>query len=193
MVQNLPNVAGIVVPKVENIGDIESVHQTTNKPILGLIETPRGMVNIDKIATAKGLIALSYGFLDICEKLGVKADSEAGQMVANKIRYQLLLHSQLNGLTPPIECVYPPFNDNDGLAKRVEWWSDLGFSGMLCIHPNQVTVVQQYAKPSQAQIDFAKKVMDYYEQTGLSAFAIDGEMVDTPVITQARMLLANLR
>ena len=110
-------------------------------------------------------------------------------MVANQIRYSLLLHSNINGLTAPIECVYPPFNDNDGLSQRVTWCTDLGFSGMLCIHPNQVAIVNELARPTVEQLAFAKKVADHYAATGLAAFAIDGQMVDTPVIVQAQKLL----
>jgi len=65
----------------------------------------------------------------------------------------------------------------------------LGFSGMLCIHPNQVAIVNELARPTVEQLAFAKKVADHYAATGLAAFAIDGQMVDTPVIVQAQKLL----
>lgn len=185
----LTNIVGLVLPKVETSLDIERVRHALGKPIIALIETPVGIANIAEIAQAQGLMALSYGFLDICEKLGVNADSEAGQMLGNQIRYQLLLYSKIHGLTAPIECVYPPFNNNEGLEKRVKFWQDLGFSGMLCIHPNQVAIVNQLAKPTTEQLKFAQKVVDHYNATGLAAFAIDGQMVDTPVIVQAQKLL----
>lgn len=188
-VEALSNVIGVLLPKVEAAIEIDRVRHALAKPMIALIETPKGMANIAEIATAAGLTALSYGFLDICEKLGVQAASEAGQMVANQIRYQLSLHSALNGLTPPIECVYPPFKDDDGLTQKVQWWRDLGFSGMLCIHPNQVAIVNQLAKPTAEQLDFARQVVEHYQATGLAAFAIDGQMVDTPVIVQAQKLL----
>lgn len=88
-------------------------------------------------------------------------------MVANQIRYQLSLHSAINALTPPIECVYPPFNDDDGLTQRVNGWRDLGFSGMLCIHPNQVAIVNALVRPSQAQLAFAKKWLTIMHRQGL--------------------------
>ena len=185
----LNNVLGVYVPKAEKVNDIESVRHALGKPVIALVETPEGIANIPELAKAHGLTALTYGFLDICEKLGVRADSEAGQMVANQIRYSLLLHSSINGLTAPIECVYPPFNDNEGLSQRVTWCTDLGFSGMLCIHPNQVAIVNELAHPTVEQLAFAKKVADHYAATGLAAFAIDGQMVDTPVIVQAQKLL----
>lgn len=185
----LNNVLGVYVPKAEKVNDIESVRHALGKPVIALVETPEGIANIPELAKAHGLTALTYGFLDICEKLGVRADSEAGQMVANQIRYSLLLHSSINGLTAPIECVYPPFNDNEGLSQRVTWCTDLGFSGMLCIHPNQVAIVNELARPTVEQLAFAKKVADHYAATGLAAFAIDGQMVDTPVIVQAQKLL----
>lgn len=185
----LNNVLGVYVPKAEKANDIESVRHALGKPVIALVETPEGIANIPELAKAHGLTALTYGFLDICEKLGVRADSEAGQMVANQIRYSLLLNSKLNGLIAPIECVYPPFNDNDGLSQRVTWCTDMGFSGMLCIHPNQVAIVNKLARPTVEQLAFAKKVADHYAATGLAAFAIDGQMVDTPVIVQAQKLL----
>lgn len=185
----LNNVLGVVLPKVEKSLEIDRVRHALAKPMIALIETPAGIANIAEIATAQGLTALSYGFLDICDQLGVQANSEAGQAVANQIRYQLLLNSKLNNLLPPIECVYPPFNDNEGLTKRVVWWRDLGFSGMLCIHPNQVKLVNALAKPTLEQLEFAKKVVEHYHQTGLAAFAIEGQMVDTPVIVQAKRLV----
>lgn len=185
----LANVAGVFVPKAEKANDIESVRHALGKPIIALVETPVGIANIPELAKAHGLIALTYGFLDICEKLGVRADSEAGQMVANQIRYSLLLHSKLNHLIAPLECVYPPFNDDAGLSQRITWCMDLGFSGMLCIHPNQVAIVNELARPTAEQLAFAKKVAGHYQATGLAAFAIDGQMVDTPVIVQAQKLL----
>lgn len=191
--KGLPNILGIVIPKVESSLDIERVRHALAKPIIALIESAIGMVNIAEIATAQGLTALSYGFLDICQDFGTRSDSEAGQMLANQIRYQLLLHSRINHLIAPIECVYPPFHDNDGLTKRVQGWRDLGFSGMLCIHPNQLAIVHKYAKPTTEQLAFAKQVVAHYQATGLSAFAIEGEMVDTPVIIQAQKLLTHYR
>lgn len=187
---DLDNIIGIVLPKVTQKSDIENLYQLIQKPIIALIESPNAMANIDKIATSKGLFALSFGFLDICEQLNVKADSQAGEMLLNQLRYQLLIHSKINGLIAPIEGVFAKFDESDSLKQKVQFWQDLGFSGMLCIHPNQVTSIHEQYQASQDTLDFAKKVIDFYEKTGEAIFAIDGNMVDLPVIKQAYRILA---
>lgn len=187
---DLDNIIGIVLPKVTQKSDIENLHQLIQKPIIALIESPNAMANIDKIATSKGLFALSFGFLDICEQLNVKADSQAGEILLNQLRYQLLIHSKINGLIAPIEGVFAKFDEPDTLKQKVQFWQDLGFSGMLCIHPNQVSSIHEQYQASQDTLDFAKKVIDFYEKTGEAIFAIDGNMVDLPVIKQAYRILA---
>lgn len=58
-----------------------------------------------------------------------------------------------------------------------------------CIHPKQVEIIQQTYQVADKQKQFAKNVVDYYEKTGDAVFAIDGEMVDMPVIKQAYRIL----
>ncbi|WP_410472261.1 HpcH/HpaI aldolase/citrate lyase family protein [Faucicola mancuniensis] len=182
-------ISGIVLPKVQSVDDIQTVFFALNKPIIGLIENAQGMANIANIATAQGLQALSFGFLDICEQLNVVANSTSGEMLLNQLRYQLSIHSKINNLQAPIEGVFANFHDKDLIRQRVIFWQNLGFSAMFCIHPNQVAIVNELAKISEKQLIFAKRVVDYYQQTGSFAFAIDGEMVDLPVIKQAFRLL----
>lgn len=183
------NIIGIVLPKVHEKQDIEQVYQITQKPIIALIESPLAMANIDKIATSHGLLAMSFGFLDICEQLNVNANSKAGEMLLNQLRYQLLIHSKINDLVAPIEGVFAKFDEPDLLKQKVQFWQDLGFSAMFCIHPKQVEIVQQTYQIADKQKQFAKNVVNYYEKTGEAVFAIDGEMVDMPVIKQAYRIL----
>lgn len=192
LLQQFPKqyLAGIVLPKVKSANDINYITEQTEQPVIGLIECPIGMANISNIATANGLIALSFGFLDICEQLGVKSDSESGNMIANQLRYQLLLHSKINQLQSPIEGVYPNFYDDNGFSQRINYWQNLGFSGMMCIHPRQVNLLQQLTQPNAEQISFANQIINHYEKTGQAIFAIDGQMIDLPVIKQAQQLLS---
>jgi len=92
-------------------------------------------------------------------------------------------------LSPPIDTVYPDFNDEIGLSARVSLWSQMGMSGMLCIHPKQVAVVQQALKPTDKALSFAQRVVEEYERSGQAVFEIDGQMVDAPVIARCRQLL----
>ena len=190
--QQMPNLAGLILPKAEQAADIEKVHKATGLPIIALIETALGLYQIDRLAKAAGLLTFSYGFLDLCNDLQVQVGTAAADITANQIRYQLLLISKVHNLLAPIDTVYTDFNDEKGLIQRVQLWSQMGISGMLCIHPKQVAVVQKSLQPTDAEIDFARQVLEEYEQSGQAVFKIDGNMVDAPVIERCRQLLNQL-
>ena len=189
MCQQMPNLAGLILPKAEQSADIEQLHHATGLPIIALIETARGLYQIDSIAKASGLLAFSYGFLDLCNDLRVQVNTSAADIVANQIRYQLVLTSKVHELAAPIDTVYPDFNDEVGLNARVQLWSQMGMLGMLCIHPKQVAVVQRALKPTESELSFAQRVVEEYERSGQAVFEIDGQMVDAPVIARCRQLL----
>ncbi|MGO2020503.1 HpcH/HpaI aldolase/citrate lyase family protein [Psychrobacter sp. FME61] len=188
--QQLPNLAGIVLAKCETPLDIEQAHQGTGLPVIALIESARGLYQIDAMAKMSGLAAFSYGFLDLCNDLRVQVDTPAADIVANQIRYQLVLTSKVHQLAPPIDTVYPDFHDDEGLNDRVQLWSQMGMSGMLCIHPKQVVVVQQTLRPTDEAVLFAQQVVTEYERSGQAVFKIDGQMVDAPVIQRCLQLLS---
>ncbi|MEZ7503516.1 CoA ester lyase [Psychrobacter sp. Arc29] len=187
--QQMPNLAGVLLAKAEQVADIESIHQLTNLPIIALIESAIGLYQIGDMAKAVGLVAFSYGFLDLCNDLQVQVGMPSADIIANQIRYQLILTSKVHQLSPPIDTIYPDFKDGVGLSNRVNLWSQMGMSGMLCIHPKQVAVVQQTLQPTDEALLFAQRVIEEYERSGQAVFKIDGEMVDAPVIARSRQLL----
>ena len=188
----MPNLAGIILPKAEHKHDLEKVHTQTNLPVIALVESALGLHQLNDMAQANGLYGFSYGFLDLCNDVGVQVGTAAADIFANQLRYQLLIVSKVYGLSAPVDTIYPDFNDTDGLASRVQLWSQMGLSGMLCIHPKQVTVVHESLAPTQAELDFAKKVVEEYQSSGKAVFQIEGQMVDMPVIKRCQQLLANL-
>lgn len=187
--EKMPNLAGVILPKAKQATDIEYIHHLTGLSVIALIENAIGLHQVDAMAEASGLIAFSYGFLDLCNDLGAQVGTPAADFVANQIRYQLILTSKINQLSPPIDTVYPDFNDAKGLSARVQLWSQMGMSGMLCIHPKQVAVVQNALQPTDAEIEFARRVVEEYEHSGQAVFKVDGEMVDAPVIQRCQQLL----
>ncbi|MEN2751289.1 CoA ester lyase [Psychrobacter sp. FBL11] len=188
--EQMPNLAGVILPKAEQPADIEYIHHLTGLSVIALIENAIGLHQVDAMAKASGLLAFSYGFLDLCNDLGVQVGTPAADIVANQIRYQLILTSKINQLSPPIDTVYPDFNDAKGLSARVQLWSQMGMSGMLCIHPKQVAVVQNALQPTDAEVEFARRVVAEYERSGQAVFKVEGEMVDAPVIERCMQLLA---
>lgn len=190
--QQLPNLAGIMLAKAEQASDIEFIYQTTGLPVIALVESAVGLYNLDAMASASGIVAFSYGFIDLCNDINVQIGTPAADIVANQIRYQMILTSKVHNLLAPIDTVYPDFSDSEGLAQRAQLWSQMGMSGMLCIHPKQVATVQTALRPSDSEIDFAKRVVAEYESTGQAVFKIDGNMVDAPVIERCQRLLSKI-
>ena len=188
--QQMPNLAGVLLAKAEQASDIENAHNMTGLPVIALIETALGLYQIDSMAKSAGLLAFSYGFLDLCNDLQVHVGTAAADVIANQIRYQLLLTSKAHQLLAPIDTVYTDFNDGKGLGQRVQLWSQMGMSGMLCIHPKQVATVKQSLQPTDADIEFARHVIEEYERSGQAVFKIAGQMVDAPVIERCRQLLS---
>ena len=189
--QQMPKLAGVLLAKAEQASDIENAHNMTGLPVIALIETALGLYQIDSMAKSAGLLAFSYGFLDLCNDLQVHVGTAAVDVIANQIRYQLLLTSKVHQLLAPIDTVYTDFNDGKGLGQRVQLWSQMGMSGMLCIHPKQVATVKQSLQPTDADIEFARRVIEEYERSGQAIFKIDGKMVDAPVIERCRQLLSS--
>ncbi|WP_367110189.1 CoA ester lyase [uncultured Psychrobacter sp.] len=189
--QQLPSLTGVILAKAEQAADIEHVNRKIGLPVIALIESAVGLYNLDTMAKASGIRAFSYGFLDLCNDLGVQVNTNAADIVANQIRYQLVVASKVHQLSAPIDTVYPDFNDSAGLTQRVQLWSQMGMSGMLCIHPKQVAIVQQALQPTLEELEFAKRVVEEYERSGQAVFKIDGNMVDAPVIARCRELLGN--
>ena len=188
--QQMPKLAGVLLAKAEQASDIENAHNMTGLPVIALIETALGLYQIDSMAKSAGLLAFSYGFLDLCNDLQVHVGTAAADVIANQIRYQLLLTSKAHQLLAPIDTVYTDFNDGKGLGQRVQLWSQMGMSGMLCIHPKQVATVKQSLQPTDADIEFARRVIEEYEQSAQAVFKIAGQMVDAPVIERCRQMLS---
>ena len=187
--QQMPKLAGVILAKAEQVSDIEQAYQGSGLPIIALIESAVGLYHIDAMANVSGLVGFSYGFLDLCNDLRVQVGTPAADITANQVRYQLVLTSKVHELAAPIDTVYPDFNDEVGLNARVQLWSQMGMSGMLCIHSKQVAVVQHALKPTESELSFAKRVIEEYERSGQAVFEIDGQMVDAPVIERCRQLL----
>ncbi|WP_019671717.1 HpcH/HpaI aldolase/citrate lyase family protein [Psychrobacter lutiphocae] len=181
--------AGVILPKVTTAKQVHEVSELLNCPVIAQIESALGMSNLADIVKTPELKAISYGRLDIANELNLRAGSQAEHDFFVQLRIQMLLASKVQRLLPPIESIYANFKDTDGMMAAARYASDLGFSGMLCIHPSQVAVVNQAFNATQAQLAFAKQVMTHYKQTGESIFAIDGVMVDLPVILQCQRLL----
>ncbi|MCY1429666.1 Citrate lyase subunit beta-like protein [compost metagenome] len=185
--RELPGVAGVMLAKAESAEQVRYV-ATCGKPVWPLIESARGVLALPEIAACAGVQRLTYGALDLGLDLGLSAGSAAAEAMLDQLRFAMLLHSRVNGLLPPLESVFPAFNDDPGLTAHIQRARDMGFAGALCIHPRQVAVVHAALLPSAEELDWARRVVEG-AAAGVAAFQVDGALVDGPVIERARRLL----
>ncbi len=183
-----PNITGILLPKAESALQVQQTAQA-GKAVLPIVESARGVLALEQMAAQHGVDRLSFGSLDLMLELGTAPDTAGAALLLNHIRCQILLHSAAHGLAAPLDGVYPNFSDHEGLAKVAGQVRDMGFGGMLCIHPAQVAAIHAAFAPSAADLDWARRIMAIADSTGSSAFQMDGKMVDAPVIERARKIL----
>ncbi|MGB3288829.1 MAG: CoA ester lyase [Burkholderiaceae bacterium] len=186
--RELPALAGILLPKAESAEQVGKAY-AAGKPVLPIVESAAGVLALDELASAKGVERLSFGSLDLMLELGATPDTVGAQLLLDHIRCRILLHSATHRLAQPWDGVYPNFADKDGLAVVARQVRDMGFGGMLCIHPAQVAVIHSVFSPSAADLDWARRVVAMAQETGKLAFQLDGKMVDAPVIERARRML----
>lgn len=180
-------VVGVLLPKVESANQIAVVH-ASRKPVWPLIESAAGLHALPEIAQSAGVERLSFGGLDLGLDLGLTSATAAAERILDQARYAILLHSRLACLAPPLDTVFPAINNQAGLASKARDASDMGFGGVLCIHPSQVAVVHQALMPDAQELAWAQQVMQAAEQ-GDGVFVVDGKMIDAPVLGHAKRLL----
>lgn len=180
--------SAIVVPKA-CLQTLTKISNATHLPLVAVIETAQGLAQLEQIAQSKGVKALSFGMLDLALALGVVLGSKGANIVFNQVRFRLLLASKTAGLQAPIETIFKDFHDTQGFVQNARTAFEMGFGGQLCIHPTQVALAHAAYCPSNEQKQLAKRILDYHQATGEYAFAIDGMMVDLPLIDWAKELV----
>jgi citrate lyase subunit beta / citryl-CoA lyase len=100
-----------------------------------------------------------------------------------------VLVSRLAGLAAPVDGVSTALDDEAALARDAARARRLGFGAKLCIHPKQVAVVHRVLAPSAQELEWAQRVMAAVSQSQGAAVAVDGKMVDAPVVLRAQRLL----
>lgn len=178
-------VAAVLLPKAASVEAIAAVRAAAAKPVLALVETAAGMANLAALAAAPGIARLVFGSIDFQLDLDIDDDDQA--LLA--FRSQLVLASRVAELPPPVDGVTTALDDADRIEKEARRARALGFGGKLCIHPKQVAIVNAAFSPTAEQIAWARRVVDTAANAAGAAVAVDGKMVDAPVLARARRLL----
>ena len=183
-----PGIAAVVLPKAEHAEDVAVVHHAAGgRPVLPLIESAPGFEQRLALAHAEGVQRLVFGQIDFQADMGMRATEDE----LLPFRVALVLVSRLAGIAPPIDGPTTAFDDGALLRADAQRARRLGFGGKLCIHPRQVAVVNECFTPSADEVAWAHRVIAADAAAGGAAVAVDGKMVDRPVVLRAQSILVD--
>jgi citrate lyase beta subunit len=196
---------GIVLPKCESLEQIQWASDIIAGAELGHgwplnsirmlvgVETAKGILNLKEIASHPRLDGIIFGGEDFAASIGARRTRDATELLY--ARQAVVTACAAFGLQA-IDIVYIDFKDVEGLRIEAEQGAGFGFSGKQVIHPNQVQVTQEAFTPSDAAIAEARRIVATFEASqkeGRGAYALDGKMIDMPLLKNAQKVLERAR
>ena len=166
------------------------------------IETAEGLINCDAIAKASPRIeSIIFGPGDYTASARMPAVS-IGSMDEwdaaypghrfHYVMHRILVAGRAAGLRV-MDGPFADFRDLDGYRASCLRARALGFDGKWCIHPSQIAIANEVFAPSEAEVAWAKRVIEAYDaanQQGRGAVAVDNKMIDAASIKMAEVTLA---
>jgi citrate lyase subunit beta/citryl-CoA lyase len=187
-VRDLP-IDGVVVPKA--LADDLAAFPTGGLRVLALVETARGIRGAYEIASLASVAAIMIGVVDLASELGATPSADGREFLF--ARSSLVVDSIAAGLAGPIDGPCTAVGKPDVVRAEAHQARTLGFVAKACIHPAQLPVVHDVFRPSIEELAWARRVVAGAEEAardGRGVIAVDGEMIDGPVLARARRFLA---
>jgi citrate lyase beta subunit len=182
----------LVLPKASPAGLDELAERPgASMPVVAIVETAAGLRDVHEIAAHPRVVALVLGAVDLGLELRLRPRPDRHELLL--ARSTVVLASAAAGIRPPFDAVHVDVRDAPGLEEESRYARSLGFGGKACVHPDQVPVVNRVFSPSEEDVARAQRVVEAYEagaREGRAAVALGGEMIDLPVVEQARRILA---
>jgi len=177
----------MILSKAEHVDDARlQARMSETRPVLPLIETARGFADALALARTKFVQRLIFGTIDFQIDLGIQGEGEE----LLYFRSQLVLMSRLAGIQSPVDGVVTAIDDVERIRSETQRARRLGFGAKLVIHPRQLAAIHAGFGPSDEDIAWAKRVLAAATASKGAAVAVDGKMVDRPVIQQAEEIIA---
>jgi citrate lyase subunit beta/citryl-CoA lyase len=178
----------------EAVSQAEAALGIEDRPtrLVPIVETCDGYFAMQEIAKAcERVMALMLG----AEDLALEAGFEPDEATLRLPKQQVVFAAAAAGVVPfGLLGSVTSFDENrDAWREMARRSRRFGFVGATCIHPAQVTIVNEAFTPTDEEVQFAERIVrasDDAQREGRGAFAVDGRMIDRPVVERARRLLA---
>ncbi|WP_221088757.1 HpcH/HpaI aldolase/citrate lyase family protein [Deinococcus aquaedulcis] len=190
-----PELAGVVVPKLESAADVRQVAAALaarglGLPLLAGLETGAGVWHALEILREDAVQWAYFGAEDYTTDLG--GLRTPGGLEVLYARSQVALAARLAGV-PALDIVVTRLNDEAAFREDAAQGRALGYAGKLCIHPAQVALAHEIFGATEAELRRARALLQAAHDASLSghgAFAFEGQMVDEPMLAAARAVVA---
>jgi citrate lyase subunit beta/citryl-CoA lyase len=177
--------AAVMLPKADAASIARTARAVPGTRVIALLETVAGYMQLREVASSPGVERIAFGSVDFSAESGIADEGAA----LTAVRTAIVLASIHAGLQPPIDGVSVEFNDEALMTADARRSRQLGFGGKLCIHPRQVAPVNAAFLPTAAEREWAQRVLAAFEASGGAATALDGKMIDKPVVDRARRII----
>jgi len=200
-----PGLDGIVIPKIDDPAEIVRLSRDLDEReeaagitrgsirFVASIESARGLLEAHAIAASTDrVVALLFGAEDFARDLGLPAErtGEAAELLYAR---SAVVVAAVAARRQAIDGIWPDVTDADGLRRDSLQARRLGFSGKSLIHPGQIETINEVFSPSVAEVSYARRVVAAFDEgqaKGDGAIALDGKLLDKPIVERARRTLA---
>ena len=197
-----PDIFGVSVGKVQSTDDIgrismmleslekdSGVEQGTTK-LVPWIETAMAIVNAYQICAASPrIVAVAFGAEDYTNDMSIERRGDDSEIsYARSVICVAARAADILALDTP----FFGYRDPEGLEQNALDARTFGFRGKFAIHPAQVDIINRAFSPSAAEVAYARRVVDAFEEAeraGRGSTSLDGKVIDVPVARRARSLL----
>jgi len=197
-----PYSAGVSVGKIYTPQDVKTIagmlarlEQKAGVPVghtklVLWMETAMAIVQAYEICAASPrIVGVAFGAEDFTHDMGIERSADDSEVAVPR---SMICVAARAAHVLALDTPYFLFRDPEGLQRNAVASKKIGFKGKFAIHPAQVDIINATFSPSPAEIDYARRVIAAFEaaeRTGKGATALDGKVVDVPVVKRARALL----
>ena len=174
-VRRMERVDVILIPKAE--GDASRLAAKSDKSLIPIIETAKGLMTLGDLARSKGVVAITYGAADYASSVGGSVETYQDNLALKTL---IVAAARAYG-GDPIDNVYFVLENHEGFRAEAARARSLGFTGKQVVHPSQIAIANEVFSPSEAEIGWAKRVISEFEAAGAAkrgAIRVDGRLVD---------------
>ncbi len=183
----------IVLPKAEDVELISDVAKDLDDAteLWVMVETAKGVQNVDQIAALDKVTALVFGSNDFSKDIGARLTLEREPLVYAMGRTIVAASAQRKTV---IDGVFMDLSDgmDDDLRAQCVQGKEMGFDGKSLIHPRQIEIANDVWAPSSEEVEYAGKVIHKYTEAmaaGRGVALLDGKLIESLHMDAAKSLL----